>query len=182
MGDYPSFLGSPARSNLAIGIPGSSILFLSAEGPWHLDSQSVAAPEVLSANPLFKSLRLGNRAVSSAKRFTTWLVKRLGYLRDYKSSVFSSQNRSIIAWSLSDLHPCSHLGTLWRPPFVELPLRKIMIVFYEYLDAKRLHLLERGDSSCFLKLKAHCKKKWNIFNIKRKIMRDKIARYKCSNI
>lgn len=42
----------------------------------------------------------------------------------------------------SDLYPCSHLRTLWVTLFAELPLHKITITFCEYLEARKLYLLE----------------------------------------
>jgi len=67
------------HSDLVIGVLGSPVLFLSAEGPWHLSP--IAAPEVL-LSLFLESFRLDNRVASSVKRFTTWLVKHLRYLRD----------------------------------------------------------------------------------------------------
>jgi len=139
MGDYPRFLGNPAFKSPNRG-PRFVDLFPACRGTltFRLSRGSRSSASSFLWVPL-------PRQSSCLFRKTVYDMTRQTFRIPSwpKSSVSSSQNCPIIAWFLFDLHPCSHLGTLWRPLFAELPLRKVTIAFCEYFDAKGLRLLER---------------------------------------
>lgn len=139
MGDYPRFFGSLAFKSRNREFPVPSFLFPSTKGPWHLRVQWPVAAASLRI-PYIQAIELPLSHKQRGLRYDSSTV--LDTFVTKSRSFFRRKIDSIIAW-WSLLRSCSHLGTLWRPLFMESLLRKLTIAFYEVLNAN-LYLLLFG--------------------------------------